>query len=112
MGIWAIMGVQFFADDFPDEFGNFGKAMLSLFQITTFDSWVSGITRPIILHYAFKNRESIIHEFVFLYFFSYCFMSAIIMLNVVVAILLDKFISAAESVKEAKVCEKWQQQSI
>merc|ERR1719421_2140375 len=51
MGIWAIMGVSFYKHDFPDMFGNFTKAMLTLFQMMTFDSWVSGVTRPICLYY-------------------------------------------------------------
>lgn len=92
MGIWAIMGVQFFSEDFPDEFGSFGKAMLSMMQIATFDGWVSGITRPVCLYYGKQ-------VFTFVYFISYCFMSAIILLNVVVAILLDKFIAASSEVE-------------
>merc|ERR1719240_1610378 len=48
MGIWSIMGVEFFAGkakqgNYHKNFGNFFKAMLSLFQIMTFDSWSSGI---------------------------------------------------------------------
>jgi hypothetical protein len=93
MGIWSIMGVQFFQADFPDEFGSFTKAMLTMFQLATFDSWVSGVARPVILH---KNASLASAPF----FISYAFMSAIIMMNVVVAILLDKFIAASQEVKE------------
>lgn len=51
MGIWGIMGVNFFRKDFPDLFGNFSVAMLTLFQVMTFDSWVSGVARPVCLFY-------------------------------------------------------------
>merc|ERR1719428_1438101 len=50
MGIWSIMGVNFYRELFPDEFGSFFKGMLTMLQIMSFDSWSSGITRPIILH--------------------------------------------------------------
>lgn len=99
MGIWSIMGVQFFRLDFPDEFGCFSKAMLTMFQLATFDSWVSGVARPVVLH---KNASIFGAPF----FVSYAFMSAIIMMNVVVAILLDKFIMASKEVKEDLVREK------
>jgi voltage-gated sodium channel len=98
MGIWAIMGVSFFRHDFEDLFGNFGKAMLTLFQVMTFDSWVSGVTRPVCLYY-----NSWATPF---YFISYMFTSGIIMTNVVVAILLDKFMQASEQLKEDQAAEK------
>lgn len=80
MGIWSIMGVEFFGTirgefsmnsagvknceilghsglDEPEfglckfktqEFGDFFKAMFSMWQIMTMDSWASGIARPLI----------------------------------------------------------------
>jgi hypothetical protein len=98
MGIWAIMGVSFFKHDFEDLFGNFGKAMLTLFQVMTFDSWVSGVTRPVCLYY-----NSWATPF---YFISYMFVSGIIMTNVVVAILLEKFMQASAELEAEKALEK------
>ena len=46
-GIWAILGVQFFGDpsqtnvDHSEHFGTFSRAMLTLFQICTFDDWAA-----------------------------------------------------------------------
>merc|ERR1719498_1703713 len=45
MGIWSIMGVNFYADLYPDYFGNFPLAMLTMLQVMSFDSWSSGIAR-------------------------------------------------------------------
>lgn len=116
MGIWSIIGVEFFSKDFPDEFGNFGKAMLTMYQMATFDSWISGITRPICLYFSQ-------HPYAVLFFVSYEFMASVIMLNVVIAILLGEFISAKEQVmekakaqreeeKERKKLEKWTKAAI
>merc|ERR1719419_829703 len=92
MGIWAIMGVDFFgdmehtADDIPGYyFGNFFKSLLSLGQITTFDSWSSGIARDII----YKKGTGAA-----LYFVTFVFFASIIMMNVLVALLLDNFLTA------------------
>lgn len=98
MGIWSILGVEFFGDDFEPEFGNFGRAMLTMFQLATFDSWSSGVARPICLYYDFPLT--------WVYFVTYEFASAIIMMNVVVAILLDKFIVVANEVQEESMRDK------
>merc|ERR1719265_1777203 len=99
MGIWSIMGKNFFGADFPDEFGNFFKAMLSMFQVMSYDSWSSGITRPVV----FKYPNSPIPP---IFFITYVFISAIIMSNVVLTILLDKFLAAAAEFEEAEKAEK------
>lgn len=98
MGIWSIMGVEFYREDFPDEFGNFFRAMLTMLQIMSFDSWSSGITRPILTH---ENTEPVKGS---LFFILYMFASSIIIANVVLAILLDRFLAAAKE-EEARMAE-------
>jgi len=83
MGIYAIIGVSFFREDYPDEFGDFLKSILSLFQIMTFDSWCSGIARSVIFKYGALPA---------IYFISYVFIASIVMSNVLITLLLDKFI--------------------
>lgn len=100
MGIWSIMGVQFYREDFPDLFGNFFLAMLTMLQIMSFDSWSSGITRPILTH---QNTEPVKGSF---FFILYMFASSIIMMNVVLAILLDKFLSTAKEYQDAEAAAK------
>jgi voltage-gated sodium channel len=95
MGIWSIMGVDFFGAHYDDEFGNFAKAMLTMTQIMTFDSWSSGIARPIVV---LDERSDDFKSGLF--FISYIFISAIIMANVVLAILIDNFLSAAKEVTD------------
>jgi hypothetical protein len=94
MGVWAIMGVYFFGEDFPDEFGCFFKGMLSCVQMMTYDSWVSGISRPIILFYSDNSALTAV------YFVSYAFISAIIMANVLIAILVDKYTEAVTELEK------------
>jgi voltage-gated sodium channel len=89
-GIWAIIGVDYFKDisNNGEEgyyFGNFFRAVLSLGQITTFDSWSSGIARDIIYE---KGTPAAI------YFVSFIFIAGIIMMNVLVALLLDNYLKA------------------
>lgn len=91
--IWAIIGVNFFGDkaEYKDFYGNFGKAMLTHLQIMTLDSWASQIARPII----FKEGAQYI-----IFFVSYILINGVIMMNIVVAILLDSFITAIKSIPD------------
>merc|ERR1719217_641995 len=84
------MGVQFFGEDFPDDFGPFSKAALTMFQISTFDSWVSGETRPV----CFRYPDT---PYTFFFFITYAFAAGIMMLNVAVAVLVDRFVEVASS---------------
>lgn len=92
MGIWSVIGVQFFADRMPQFFGDFMKAMFTLFQIMTMDSWSSGIARQIIFDEGLPLAA--------IFFISYIFIAGIVMTNVVVAILLDKYLEAIDNDKK------------
>jgi len=92
MGIWSVIAVEFFRDHMPQEFGDFIKAMYTLFQIMTMDSWSSGIGRYLI----FDSEMPLASVF----FISYIFIAGIVMTNVVVAILLDKYLEAIDKDKQ------------
>merc|ERR1719320_1454525 len=86
MGIYGIIGVEFWQLKYPDYFGNFLKAVLSLLQIMTFDSWCSGIAREIIF------SDGAVAA---IYFITYVFIASIIMANVLIALLLDEFMNSS-----------------
>jgi hypothetical protein len=45
MAIYAIIGVTYFRDDAPDEFGKFDRAFVSMFRITAGETWVEALPR-------------------------------------------------------------------
>jgi len=98
MGIWSVIGVEFFKDHQPEFFGNFMKGMLTLFQIMTMDSWSSGIARELIFSFSMPLAS--------VFFISYIFIAGIVMTNVVVAILLDKYLEAIDKDKQEERAEK------
>lgn len=89
--IWGIMGVDFFGDDFEEQYGSFYVASLTQFQILTLDSWASGVARPIM------DKLGPFHA---IFFITYVFINSIMMVNVVVAILLDKFVAAMKNMED------------
>jgi len=81
-GIYAIIGVGFWKELYSEEFGDFFSATLSLLQITTFDSWCSGIARKVIFSGGLVGT---------VYFVSYIFISSTIMMNIAIALLMESF---------------------
>lgn len=92
--IYAILGVEFFAGIHPDRdyFKNFSAAFFTLFQVMTGDSWAENVARPIIDQYPQAA----------IYFVSYILISAIVLVNVVVAVLLEKMVSEIDPEEEAE----------
>jgi hypothetical protein len=37
----SIMGVTFYSDDAPNEFGKFDRALITMYRLTAGDTWVS-----------------------------------------------------------------------
>ena len=77
--IYAIIGVTQFSAVFPDWFGNIGKAMYTLFQVMTLESWSMGISRPVMEVYSFA----------WAYFVPFVLLSSFIVMNVVVGIVVN-----------------------
>lgn len=71
--VYAIIGVNVFGVDFPEEFGSLGSAFLSLFNLSSFDS--SAIIKA--------------YSWAWIYFVSYNFFEASIIMNVIVGVIVD-----------------------
>ena len=91
--VYAIIGTNIFGVDFPEFFGSLGTSLLALFQIMTFDSWCSQIARPIIQ----------MHSWAWIYFVSFGLISAFVIMNVIVGIVVD---SIEEARREYEKKEK------
>ena len=69
-------------------FGTFSRALFSLFQVMTGESWAEMVARPIIFGYAPWNALGGA-----VFFVTFIVVMQVILLNVVVAVLLDKFVT-------------------
>ncbi|KAH8075372.1 low voltage-gated calcium channel [Aureococcus anophagefferens] len=65
-------------------FGNFFKALYTMFQVLTGDSWSEAIGRPLIMNYGPIGTG--------VYFVSFYLLHAVVLINVVVAVLLEKMV--------------------
>ncbi|KAK3247976.1 hypothetical protein CYMTET_42543 [Cymbomonas tetramitiformis] len=80
--IYSILGVEFFREHSPEYFRTFMASMLTMFQVMTGDSWAMAIARPIIDDWP--------HAAIF--FVTYVLIANIMLVNVVIAVLLDKMV--------------------
>jgi len=77
--IFAIMATQLYSETFPQWFGTLGESFYTLFQIMTLESWSMGIVRPIMEQ----------HPLAWMFFVPFIFMVTFIMVNLIVAIVVD-----------------------
>ncbi|MBR5358596.1 MAG: ion transporter [Clostridiales bacterium] len=92
--IFALIGVNLFGETFPDWFGTIGKAMYTLFQVMTLESWSMGISRPVMEAFPYA----------WAYFVPYVLLSSFVVMNVVVGIVVNSISEVtAESNAEDKV---------
>jgi len=71
-------------------FGNFGKSLYTLFQVLTGDSWSEAVGRPLMTY----TPSSVI------FFVSFILVNPVILINVVVAVLLEKMVADPEEMEE------------
>jgi voltage-gated sodium channel len=77
--IFAIMSTQLYGETFPQWFGTLGESFYTLFQIMTLESWSMGIVRPIME----------VHPLAWVFFVPFIFFSTFIIVNLIIAIVVD-----------------------
>lgn len=75
----AVMATTLFGADFPEWFGSVPASLYSLFQVMTLESWSMGIVRPVME----------LHPGAWLFFVPFILISAFVMLNLFVAVIVD-----------------------
>ncbi len=84
--VGGVMTTVLFKSAFPEFFGDLGASIYSLFQIMTLESWSMGIVRPVMEAYPYS----------WLFFVPFVIVTSILVLNLVVAIVVDSMQSAKE----------------
>jgi voltage-gated sodium channel len=83
--VYGMVGWVLFADDLPDQWGNIGRAMLTLFVMLTLEDF------PVYMADAME-----IHAWAWVYFVSFILLAAFIVLNVLIGIVLNSMEEARE----------------
>lgn len=83
---YGLIGCEFFGAEFPAWFGNAWRSIYTLFQVMTLESWSMGIARPVMD----------VYPAAWIYFVSYVILSSFVILNIVVAIVVNSLQSVTE----------------
>ena len=96
--LYAVLAVMLFGEMEGQEqlFGRFSLALFTMIQVTSGDGWVTDIVRP--MHTNDQSHDAPISFF----FTTYYIVTGIVMLNVVVAVLLDEFVNTVGAIKESQ----------
>ena len=83
--------MHLFGSKSPEYFKDLKTALFSMHQVVTGDSWASGVVRSLFD----TNEEGVVvtDANIALFFVSYFIISNVLLLNVVIAVLLDEFIA-------------------
>lgn len=81
-----------------DYFGNFGLSLFTMFQVITGDSWSEAVARPLVY-----GEDSFLAFGSVLYFISFQLLCGVVLINVTIAILLEKMVDdGSEKMEEAQ----------
>lgn len=92
--VYAIIGINVFGSDFPEYFGNLGDAFLALFNLSSFDS--SAVIKQ--------------YSWAWIYFISYNFFEASIIMNVIVGVIVDSVNTSRQEIEKEEMDEKGKEQ--
>ena len=77
--VFSVIGVSLFGSLYPEYFGSMSKAIFTLFQIMTLESWSSAIARPVMDGMPFAE----------IYFISFILIATYTTLNIFIAIVVN-----------------------
>lgn len=85
--VYGVLCVEFFGQKFPEWFGTLPKALYTLFQIMTLESWSMGIVRPVME----------VYPYAWLVFVSYIVIVGMIALNLIVGVIVNSLNEISKS---------------
>jgi voltage-gated sodium channel len=95
--LYGMVGWLWFGDYDPDRFGNIGRALLTLFQLLTIEGWNDVLA-----------AEQAHSRWAWLYFVSFILVASFLVLNLVIAIVLNSVEEAREAERRRRRMERAQ----
>jgi voltage-gated sodium channel len=94
--VYGMVGWVLFSDELPDQWGNIGRAMLTLFVMLTLEDF------PVYMDAAMD-----VHPWAWIYFVSFILVAAFIVLNVLIGIVLNSMEEARELERRQAIRERY-----
>jgi voltage-gated sodium channel len=95
--VYGMVGWILFADELPEQWGNIGRAMLTLFVMLTLEDF------PV-----YMDEAMDVYPWAWLYFVSFILVAAFIVLNVLIGIVLNSMEEARELERRQAIRDRYQ----
>ena len=91
MYVYGMVGWILFHEEIPEEWGNIGESMLSLFQILTLENWPQ-----------YLDAGQAVHPASWIFFVSYVLIASFLVINILIAIIINSMdeVHSAEVARE------------
>ena len=93
--VYGMVGWTLFADELPDDWGNIGRAMLTLFVMLTLENFPT-----------YMDAGMEVHPWSWVYFVSFILIAAFVVIHVLIGIVLNSMEEAREAEKRRAVRER------
>jgi len=93
--VYGMVGWTLFADELPDDWGNIGRAMLTLFVMLTLENFPT-----------YMDAGMEVHPWSWVYFVSFILIAAFVVINVLIGIVLNSMEEAREAERRRAVRER------
>lgn len=93
--VYGMVGWTLFADELPDDWGNIGSAMLTLFVMLTLENFPT-----------YMDAGMEVHPWSWVYFVSFVLIAAFVVINVLIGIVLNSMEEAREAERRNAVRER------
>ena len=98
IAVFAILGVNFFAERSPVYFGDFGRACWTLGTAATMENWVNYVDDLML------GEPGTLDTGVIVFFTTYIIIVAYVLTSVVIAVLLENFSDASRAEVRTPLC--------
>jgi len=112
--IYACIAVELFKGVSEEQdilFGHFSSALFTMFQVCTGDSWATAVVRPMWEDPARKEATGRPEFFSAVFFVSYMVIAGMILVNIVIAVLLDEFLTTMSEERQLSATQQLNQAS-
>ena len=93
--VYGMVGWTFFADELPEQWGNIGRAMLTLFVMLTLENFPT-----------YMEAGMDVHPWSWVYFVSFIMIAAFVVINVLIGIVLNSMEEAREAERRNAVRDR------
>ena len=106
--IYAVMAAELFFPYSHELFGSFSKSAQTMFQVGSGDGWMTDVVRPLQEASREDSTPNVdgAEAMIALFFISYIMLVYIVLINVMVSVLLEGFISAFEEMQGKEKAEE------